>query len=180
MGTPARPGLIQFTVQHRAVKVDAMSVSDSLPILEVDDAPSESYDRQSAHRRAHDASLLWIAVVVLVLSFTLRIRADQRVELLGLSGLPAPEMCGSRLWLGIECPGCGLTRGFIRLANGDWSGAIAVNRVAPLLAFAVLAQIPYRLAMLFGWPPARHFAESAWPKAIGWVLIVALIGNWRT
>lgn len=155
-----------------------MSVSESLTTLEVDESSTEPRDRDRTRRHAHDMTMLWIAVAVLVLSFALRVRADQRVELLGLSGLPAPEMCGSRLWLGIECPGCGLTRGFIRLANGDWSGAIALNRVAPLLALAALGQIPYRLTILFGWPLARRFAESPWPSAFGWVLIVALIGNW--
>ena len=155
-----------------------MSVSESLPTLEVDASPSATRDRDTTHRRSHDVTMLCIAVAVLVLSFALRVRADQRVELLGLSGLPAPEMCGSRLWLGIECPGCGLTRGFIRLACGDWSSAIALNRVVPLLAFAVLTQIPYRLAMLLDWPPARRFAKSVWANAVGWVLIVALIGNW--
>jgi hypothetical protein len=155
-----------------------MSVSESLPILELDESSPDPRDRDTTHRRAHDVTMLCIAVAVLVLSFTLRVRADQRVELLGLSGLPVPEMCGSRLWLGIECPGCGLTRGFIRLANGDWSGAITLNRVTPLLAVAVLAQIPYRLAMLLGWPPARRFAKFVWANAFGWVLIVALFGNW--
>ena len=155
-----------------------MSVSESLPTLEVDDAPLDSRDNRATTRRAHDMTMLCIAVAVIVLSFALRVRADQRVELLGLSGLPAPEMCGSRLWFGIECPGCGLTRGFISLANGDWSGAVAFNRVAPPLVLAVLAQIPYRLAMLLNWPPVRRFAESSWSNAFGWVLIVALIGNW--
>ena len=123
-------------------------------------------------------SLLWISVAVLVLSFALRVRADQRIELLGLSGFPAPEMCGSRIWLGCECPGCGLTRGFIRLAAGDWSGAIALNRVTPLVALVVLAQIPYRLASLLAWRPVRHFGRSTWSVACGWLVIVALISNW--
>ena len=152
-----------------------MSVLIPLPILEVDDAQPDPSDVHSTNRHVHDVTMLWIAIAVFVLSFTLRVRTDQRVELLGL---PAPEMCGSRLWLNMECPGCGLTRSFIRLANGDWSGAIALNRVAPLLAFAVLAQIPYRLAKLLGWSPARSLAKSTWPNAVGCVLIVALIGNW--
>lgn len=155
-----------------------MSVSESLPTLEADEPSSVMSDRDTTHRRSHDMTMLCIAVAVLVLSFALQVRTDQRVELLGLSGFHAPEMCGSRLCLGIECPGCGLTRSFIRLANGDWSSAIALNRVAPLLALAVLAQIPYRLAMLLGWPPARRFAKSVWANAVGWVLIVALFGNW--
>ena len=155
-----------------------MSAPETLPILIADDSPSTLSDSKAAGHRSRHVSMFWIAVAVLVLSFALRVRADQRVALIGLGGLPAPEMCGSRAWFGIECPGCGLTRGFIRLASGDWSGAIALNRVAPLLAFAVLAQIPYRLAILLGWPPVRRFAESLWPNAFGWVLIIALIGNW--
>ena len=155
-----------------------MSAPESLPVLIAEDSPSALSEDNAASHRSRHVSMFWIAVAVLVLSFALRVRADQRVAFLGLNGLPAPEMCGSRKWFDIECPGCGLTRGFIRLASGDWSGAIALNRVAPLLAFAVLAQIPYRLTILLGWPLARRFAESPWPNAFGWVLVVALIGNW--
>jgi hypothetical protein len=155
-----------------------MSAPETLPILMADEsAISPSHDKAAGRRRRH-ISMFWISVAVIVLSFALRVRADQRIAFIGLNGLPAPEMCGSRLWFGIECPGCGLTRGFIRLAAGDWSGAVALNRVAPLLAFAVLTQIPYRLAVLLSWLPARRFAESPWPNAFGWLLIVALVGNW--
>lgn len=155
-----------------------MSAPDCLPTLIADDSPSESRDVRASNRRTHDVTMLLIAASVLLLSFLLRVRADQRVELLGLNGFAAPETCDSRILFGIECPGCGLTRGFIRLAAADWSGAIALNRVTPLLALAMLAQIPYRLALLRGWRPARRFAESPWPNAFGWLLIVALIGNW--
>ncbi|MFM9960746.1 MAG: DUF2752 domain-containing protein [Planctomycetaceae bacterium] len=155
-----------------------MSAPESLPVLVADDSSAAKSEARSVGHRSRHVSMFWIAVAILVLSFALRVRADQRVALIGLGGLPAPELCGSRKWFGIECPGCGLTRGFIRLASGDWSGAIALNRVAPLLGFAVLTQIPYRLSILLGWPPARRFAESSWPNACGWVLTIALIGNW--
>ncbi|TXT18919.1 MAG: hypothetical protein FD138_4396 [Planctomycetota bacterium] len=151
-----------------------MSESDALLTLIADDL----CDVHEARRRSRDLTVLWISLAVIALSFALRVRPDQRVALLGLDRLPAPEMCGSRLWFGIECPGCGLTRGFIQLAAGDWSNAIALNRVTPLLAFAVLMQIPYRLASLLAWPPAGRFGDSTWSTACGWVLIVALIGNW--
>jgi hypothetical protein len=154
-----------------------MSDPEFLPTLSADDSLTDPR-HGFASRRDRDLSLLWIAITVLTLSCTLRIRADQRVELSGFAGLVAPELCGSSMWLGIDCPGCGLTRGFVRLAAGDWTGAVAWNRVTPLLALAVVAQLPYRGAMLLGWPPARRFAESAWPHAFGWLLIVALIGNW--
>lgn len=151
-----------------------MSESDTMPTL----IAADTRDVHEARRRSRDLTVLWISLAVIALSFALRVRPDQRVALLGLDRFPAPEMCGSRLWFGVECPGCGLTRGFIRLAAGDWSSTIALNRVAPLLAFAVLIQIPYRLASLRAWTPARRFGDSTWSTACGWVLIVALIGNW--
>ena len=155
-----------------------MTVSESLLTLEADDTPSVIRDRPSALRRSRDVSLLLVAVAIILLSLTLRVRADQRIEFLGLSGLTAPETCGLRMLFGLECPGCGLTRGFIRMATGDWSGAIVLNRVTPLLALAVLLQIPYRLALLLAWPPALRFGDSVWSTACGWVLIVALFANW--
>ncbi len=151
-----------------------MSESDTLPTLVADDM----YEVHEARRRSRDLTLLWISLAVIVLSFALRVRPDQRVAFLGFNRMPAPEMCGSRLWFGVECPGCGLTRGFIRLAAGDWSSAIALNRVAPLMALAVLMQIPYRVASRLAWLPARRYGDSTWSTACGWVLIVALIGNW--
>ena len=155
-----------------------MSVSEDLLTLERDGSTLHSKDDRADHRRVRDVSMLLLAIAVIVLSLTLRIRADQRVELPGLSGFPVPETCGSRFWFGLDCPGCGLTRSFIRLASGDWSSAVALNRVSPLMALAVLVQIPYRLASLRAWPPARRFGASAWSSAAGWLLVAALVGNW--
>lgn len=155
-----------------------MSAPECLPTLIVDDSPPETHDVRASSRRMHDVTMLSVASAVILLSFLLRVRADQRVELLGLSVFTAPETCGSRVLFGIECPGCGLTRGFIRLAAGNWSDAMALNRITPLLAFGVLAQIPYRLGQLVRWPPARRLAQSPWPDAFGKLLMIALFGNW--
>lgn len=152
-----------------------MSVLNSPPTLVVDHSLS---DTDSNHRRVRDISLLCLAIAILILSFVSRVHENQRVMLIGFDWLPVPETCGSRLWFGLECPGCGLTRGFIRLAAGDWRGAMALNRVVPLMALAVMIQIPYRILSLLSWPLARRFGDSIWPAVFGWVLIVALFGNW--
>ena len=131
---------------------------------------------QLARRRQLD--MLLVATVAVVLSFALRVRPDQRVELRWLPDRPAPELCAWRLWTGLDCPACGLTRGFIRLAEGDCSAALALNRVSLLLAIAVLLQFPYRLLVLCGTTFGHRLSASPWPNACGWVLIVALIGNW--
>ncbi len=42
--------------------------------------------------------------------------------------------CLLRRATGIPCPGCGMTRAFDRLADGDWAGAVAAHPLAPLIA----------------------------------------------
>lgn len=121
-----------------------------------------------------------VAVLVVLLAFTLRIRTDQKVEFAIAPDWPAPETCLSRGLFGIDCPGCGLTRSFIYLAAGDWPASVAANRVGWLYAFAVVVQIPYRLFML-AWLSKRGLPEPVSPLTrwlFGGTLIVALIASW--
>lgn len=97
-------------------------------------------DRQRKHHRFY----LWLAVGVVTLAFLLTVRSDQRVALRPLPRIILPESCQSRIWFGMDCPGCGLTRSFVYLAAGNLSASYASHRVGWLLAIAVLGQIPYR------------------------------------
>ncbi len=47
--------------------------------------------------------------------------------------------CLLRRATGIPCPGCGLTRAFDRLADGDWAGAMAAHPLAPIIALELMA-----------------------------------------
>ena len=124
--------------------------------------------------------MLLIATIIVVLSFVLQVRSDQRVELRFLPDYPFPETCLSRSMWGIACPGCGLTRSFILLVRGQFAESFAVNRTGWLLAVAVLVQFPYRLFMLrqlarHGYPePDWHLATTVFSA----VLIAALVVNW--
>jgi hypothetical protein len=35
--------------------------------------------------------------------------------------------CPSQTWLGIACPGCGMTRSIIAITNGDWQLSFSLN-----------------------------------------------------
>ncbi len=119
--------------------------------------------------------MLVLAVVVVVLSFALRVRPDERVEFRFLPGYPLPPTCWVRTVLHVPCPGCGLTRSFVYLAEGDWRRSLQEHPLGWLLALAALAQIPYRLAALArpDWPVFR----SRWPKLFGYSLLVLLIAT---
>jgi hypothetical protein len=130
---------------------------------------------QDRLRRRH-REMLVVTCLIILLAFLLEVRPDQRVHLAGLPGLPLPPSCASREWFGMPCPGCGLTRSFIHLAQGDWSASLRDHRLGWLLGAAVLIQLPYRLVALRG---RRPEPLGSWlPRLFGYLLIVLLIGNW--
>jgi Protein of unknown function (DUF2752) len=98
-----------------------------------------------ARRRYHLAVLL-MAGSVLVLAGVL----SWRGAALTFPGLGAalPEVCSMRRFLGIECPGCGLTRSFVALAHGDLVLAWHMNPAGPLFFAAIAYQLPYRAYQL--------------------------------
>jgi hypothetical protein len=119
--------------------------------------------------------MLAVAAGVVILSLLLDVRDGRWVFLRGWPALTMPETCGARLWFGTSCPGCGLTRGMIYLAHGDWNAAIQVHRLSGLMAFAILLQFPYRIACL---RLGRAPFGARTPNVFANVLIAALVLNW--
>jgi Protein of unknown function (DUF2752) len=123
------------------------------------------------HREVLAASL-----VVLALAFALVEVPGGRVAVRGLTGYPLPPSCASRTLLGLKCPGCGLTRSFIHLAEGDWSASWRCHRLGGFLAAVLIFQVPYRLLALQR--PDRPLIPARWQGPLGVALIVLLIVNW--
>ena len=67
--------------------------------------------------------VLAVAFIVAVLAFVLVEVPGGRVAFRGLREYPLPPSCVSRSLFGLNCPGCGLTRSIIHLAEGDWSAS---------------------------------------------------------
>jgi uncharacterized protein DUF2752 len=55
------------------------------------------------------------------------------------SGDPASAICLMRRLFHLPCPGCGMTRAFGALAKGDWSAAVVLHPLAPVLVFELVA-----------------------------------------
>ena len=81
--------------------------------------------------------------VVMVFSVTMRSTGAHHVFLPRIS-VPLPELCMTKSMLGIPCPGCGMTRGFISIAHGQWTRAWAFNPASFLMFAFVVGQIPWR------------------------------------
>jgi hypothetical protein len=120
--------------------------------------------------------MLWISCAVIVMSLTLTVRSDEHAAFRLFPDWPIPSACPSHIIFGVDCPGCGLTRSFIYLAQGDWRLAFREHRAGWLLALAVVLQIPYRLTCLLG--RNRQPLGTWFPSLFGLALITALIGSW--
>ena len=75
--------------------------------------------------------------------------------------------CPIRVATGIPCPGCGITRGFLLLAEFRFAEALAANPATPFLAGAMAWQ---------GFGPRAWVTR--WPDALSGVVLVAVIGVW--
>ena len=120
--------------------------------------------------------MLTVACSVVFFAFALVEVPHGRVALRGFTRYPLPESCISRSVFGMRCPGCGLTRSIIHLAEGDWRASWRAHRLGGLMAGLIVLQIPYRLIALRR--PDRPLIPVHWLAVFGYVLIALLIGNW--
>jgi hypothetical protein len=139
--------------------------------FESEESPSAGTGAVRRHRE-----VLAIACLVWLLAFLLHVLPDGRVAVRGVSQFPLPQTCASRAWLGLRCPGCGLTRSMIHLAEGNWRASWHDHRLGGLLAVVIALQIPYRLLALRR--PERPLFSIHRQTMIGYALIALLIGNW--
>ena len=108
--------------------------------------------------------------------FALQERPDGRVSVRGLTLIPLPQTCFSRSWLGLKCPGCGLTRSIIHLAEGDWDASWRNHRLGSLMALVIVLQVPYRLLALRRLD--SPLIGRGWQGVLAYALIALLLGNW--
>jgi hypothetical protein len=129
-----------------------------------------------------DVHLHWVLLVlsaaIIVLSLVLQVRDDDRV-VIPLLEITLPGVCSYKQLLGIDCPGCGLTRCFISLAHFDVARAWHYNPAGIYLFLVVLFQVPYR------WYQLRRLRRGQSEHSMGWyaaaslgLLIVLLIVQW--
>lgn len=63
--------------------------------------------------------------------------------------LPERTTCMSQRVLGIECPGCGMTRSFVALGRGQIDASVRLNWIAPSLLGLALIHLLARAGKLF-------------------------------
>ncbi len=151
-------------------------LSNSVAITELPEAEEDDASVRARRQVKRHREVLFISCTVWLLAFLLHELSDGRVAVRGLPQFPLPQTCMSRALFGMRCPGCGLTRSVIHLAEGDWRASWHDHRLGGLLAVVIALQIPYRLYALCR--PDRPLLPTSWQAALGYALIGLLFGNW--
>lgn len=125
---------------------------------------------------AHCGFLL-AAVVVLLLSFSMSVAGQTSVFLPGTS-TPMPETCTARLFFGIDCPGCGLTRSFISIGHGEFARAWHFNPAGFIVYLLFAVQIPWQSFQIHRLMKGLRSYERPWVYLLPTIAAIALIIQW--
>jgi len=89
-----------------------------------------------------------------------------------------PHFCLIDRLLGVECPVCGITRGFCELSNGNLSKAFTLNSSTFPVALFFILQIPLRIFSLLN----RHLRLKInfWSKYLSNTILVLIMVVWIT
>lgn len=145
---------------------------DETPCLGVAQAKDE-FVAPSVHWR-----YIFLSALVILIAFSLRVPGEEKVYLPFFEDTAIPGSCFSRETLGVDCPGCGLTRCFICMAHFDFVRAWHFNPVGVFCFLFVVVHIPYRGIQL-----RRHY-QGKEPLRLGiasWILyffLIALLTQW--
>jgi hypothetical protein len=90
-------------------------------------------------------------------------------------------ICPTATFLGIPCPGCGLTRATLELAHGHLGAAVALHPLAPVIS-PLFAWLTAKAAVDYvRGPQARSDDDTRrarWTTRIGAALLIALLSVW--
>jgi hypothetical protein len=142
------------------------------------DQPIQPAQPQRKSHVGYQWFMLLGAMAVLAAAALLRLEPGGKVEMPGAGGLPA--LCMWKSTVGINCPGCGLTRAFVAIAHGQWTAAWKFNGASPFIFALVVYQVPFRIVQIWRMRGGkREFAHSPMLIALlAWGAVAALLAQW--
>ena len=89
-------------------------------------------------------------------------------------------ICPSRVVFGVLCPGCGLTRGTLALAQGDLESMLHFNPLAIVLGPLAVWVVLHGLLVSLSWltPGGKLDLVARLPRSIWIGIFVVLVGVW--
>ncbi|MCH2180980.1 MAG: DUF2752 domain-containing protein [Mariniblastus sp.] len=141
--------------------------------------PETAHGPFTVHRVEIGLHLFLLIAGCLVLGFSIGMRTggETKVFLPGTE-LPLPELCTSKRVFGIDCPGCGLTRGFISISHGEFQRAWHFNPASFVVYVLVIGQIPWQLYQLGRIWRGRYPVSSNWIYLLPALAAASLLLQW--
>lgn len=121
--------------------------------------------------------ILVVSMGIILLSFILKTN-DSNLVFLPCVATPLPESCFTKLYWGMDCPGCGMTRAMIRISHGEFRSAVALNQASPIVYLFFLLQIPWHALQLLRIRNGIGAVDSWWTIVPVIMVIVTLVTCW--
>lgn len=113
-------------------------------------------ERQMTMRARYHSAMLLLSLLIVFACATLDLKGE-RVYCLNHV---LPSGCVSKSALGIDCPGCGLTRGVLAASRLQLSDSVRFHPLAWIILILVFLQIPYRIVSLRAEKPSTRACLS--------------------
>ena len=117
------------------------------------------------------------SAIIILLSFLMKTNDSNQVFLPGVP-VALPESCATKMYLGIDCPGCGMTRAFIRISAGQFKKAMQLNSASLVVYLFVAIQIPWHAMQLLRIGNGSGPVDSLWTIVPALAVIVTLVVCW--
>ena len=117
--------------------------------------------------------ILALCAAALVAAGSLRVEGRTRV-VLPVLGHELPGVCLWKRWLGVSCPGCGLTRSVTCLAHGQVARAQQFHAAGWAVFAWLLLQIPYRAVNLWRCRRRRDPLGGRWMVVANWAVLISI------
>jgi hypothetical protein len=129
------------------------------------------------HDKNHHITYLAIIGTILILPFFFTFQSNNKSNISFLN-LNLPPLCLSKSMFDAECPGCGMTRSFVKIASFKLIDAFNFNRVSiPLFIYFIYAFMyhAYCLRILDKEIPKKLAYSN---RILANVILALLIVNW--
>jgi hypothetical protein len=92
---------------------------------------------------------LLLGIAVPLMAALLVVIDGEHVGFFFLPDYPFPTLCTARSLLGVDCPGCSLTRSVIHLVHGRIVQSLAMHHLGWFIFLLIVLQAPLRIWCLF-------------------------------
>ena len=117
------------------------------------------------------------ALIVMLLSFLMTTNEFNQVFLPGIA-MAMPESCVTKMYLGFDCPGCGMTRAFIKISDGRFVEAWQLNSASFVVYLFFAIQIPWHGMQLTRIAKGKAVVDSWLTILPALAVIVTLVVCW--